>query len=38
LSKFKEWFQGPENITKAEAVEDYAVGRDRVDIVGRYQP
>jgi len=27
LSKFKEWFQGPENITKAEAVEDYAVGR-----------
>jgi cytosine permease len=27
MSKLKEWFQGPEDITKAEAVEDYAVGR-----------
>lgn len=27
MSKFKEWFQGPQDITEAEAVEDYAVGR-----------
>ena len=27
MSKFKQWFQGPQDITEAEAVEDYAVGR-----------
>jgi purine-cytosine permease-like protein len=27
MSKLKEWFQGPQDITEAEAVEDYAVGR-----------
>lgn len=27
MSKFKEWFQGPQDITEAEAVEDYAVGQ-----------
>ncbi|MFC4305309.1 purine-cytosine permease family protein [Cohnella boryungensis] len=27
MSKWKEWFQGPQDITKAEAVEDYSVGR-----------
>lgn len=27
MSKLKQWFQGPQDITEAEAVEDYAVGR-----------
>jgi purine-cytosine permease-like protein len=27
MSKLKEWFQGPQDISEAEAVEDYAVGR-----------
>ncbi|KAF1015335.1 MAG: hypothetical protein GAK29_04601 [Acinetobacter bereziniae] len=27
MGKLKEWFQGPQNITEAEAVEDYAIGR-----------
>lgn len=27
MSKLKAWFQGPQDITEAEAVEDYAVGR-----------
>ncbi|CAH6251031.1 MULTISPECIES: purine-cytosine permease family protein [Klebsiella pneumoniae complex] len=27
MSRMKSWFQGPQNISKAEAVEDYAVGR-----------
>lgn len=27
MSKWKEWFQGPQDITKAEAIEDYSVGR-----------
>jgi cytosine permease len=27
MSKWKEWFQGPQDITKAEAIEDYAIGR-----------
>lgn len=27
MGKLKEWFQGPQDITEAEAVEDYAVGR-----------
>lgn len=27
MSKLKEWFQGPQDITKAEAIEDYAIGR-----------
>lgn len=27
MSKWKEWFQGPQDITEAEAIEDYAVGR-----------
>lgn len=27
MSKWKNWFQGPQDITEAEAIEDYAVGR-----------
>lgn len=27
MNKLKAWFQGPQDITEAEAVEDYAVGR-----------
>ncbi|MCU5773649.1 cytosine permease [Erwiniaceae bacterium BAC15a-03b] len=27
MGKLKQWFQGPQDITEAEAVEDYAVGR-----------
>ena len=27
MSKLKEWFQGPQDISDTEAVEDYAVGR-----------
>lgn len=27
MRKLKEWFQGPQDITEAEAVEDYAIGR-----------
>lgn len=27
MSKLKEWFQGPQDISSTEAVEDYAVGR-----------
>ncbi|GGE15746.1 hypothetical protein GCM10011571_16750 [Marinithermofilum abyssi] len=27
MSRWKEWFEGPQDITKAESVEDYAIGR-----------